>query len=112
MLTKNDAKLNRKANQCRIVGSIPGGYRVKSPSGSTYSVDLDNGLGCGCSWGRKGGAGCAHERAARKHRVRLEEGRAVSFNIPGTQEADYRIRLTAESGAITATTEKTIRVRR
>jgi hypothetical protein len=39
-------------------------------------------------------------------------GRAVTFDIPDARDGEYRIRLTARSGAITASTEKAIRVRR
>ena len=80
MLTKNDRQLNAKSRQCRVISFTPNGvYRIKSPSGKTYTVDLGLGGTCTCAWGRKGGAGCSHERAARRHWAEMHEGRAVSF---------------------------------
>lgn len=80
MITKNATRLNRKANQCRIMVYNPNGvYRVKSPSGKTYTVDLGMGGTCTCAWGQKGNAGCSHEMAARKHWARVHQERAVSF---------------------------------
>jgi len=80
MLTKNDTELNRKSNQCKVVGWTPDGvYRITSPSGGKYTVDLERGGLCSCTWGQKGGSGCAHERCARRHWEKLHSGRAVSF---------------------------------
>ena len=80
MITKNATKLNRKANQCKVMMYNPNGvYRIKSPSGETYTVDLGRGGICSCQWGEGGGAGCSHELCARKDWARRHEGRAVSF---------------------------------
>ena len=80
MITKNATQLNRKANACKVVMYNPNGvYRIKSPSGNIYTVDLGLGGTCTCEWGERGGAGCAHELCARKDWARRHEGRAVSF---------------------------------
>ena len=80
MTTARNPKLNRKARKCEIVSRNPNGvYRVLSPSGDTYTVDLGLGGTCTCAWGRKGNAGCSHERAARTDWARWKQGREVSF---------------------------------
>jgi len=80
MITKNAIELNRKSNQCKVISWTPDGvYHIKSPSGSTYTVDLERGGICTCAWGQRNGAGCSHEMAARKHWEARTNGRSASF---------------------------------
>lgn len=89
-VTKNAEKLNRKANRCKVLVYNPNGvYRILSPSGSTYTVDLMRGGICSCEWGERGNAGCAHEMAARKDWEARHNGRRASFQ-PGDAAAVAR----------------------
>jgi hypothetical protein len=77
---RNARKLNQKANRCKVKAraSQPGIFDVKSPSGSSYVVDL-NRVACTCP---SKYSGCSHEMAARKAALEMAEGRKASF-LPG-----------------------------
>jgi len=96
-ITKNATKLNRKANRCKCTEVSPGVWSVFSPSGSTYTVDLNRGGVCNCQWGRWG-AGCSHEMAARKAHAAKYEGRRVSFQRGASQRQVAREQHKAVAG--------------
>ena len=96
-ITKNAVQLNRKANKCKATETAPGVWSVLSPSGYTYTVDLNLGGRCNCQWGIRG-AGCSHEMAARKAHAAKYGGRQVSFQRGASQQQVARKRHKAVAG--------------
>ena len=78
-MTRNARKMQEKARKCTITKDYGKGlFKVASPSGSEYTVDIERNR-CNCKWAKYNpGKACSHLIAARNEWEKFNTNRTVS----------------------------------
>ena len=75
--TREIRDLNRKSRACMVSTFDDSHFIVKSPTGRTYTVGIEE--GCDCNWAYHGGTGCSHQFAAIRYYLTSKGWKGVSF---------------------------------